>query len=90
MVAQTTLILTIRTTEGAQGIRRVKCPIHHGRNRSVAVGFINGRAWAKCWSHGCAQVDILAALNLSNSQVPIDKATYDTCLDLSDYRPPKP
>ena len=22
--------------------------------------------------------------------VPIDKATYDTCLDLSDYRPPKP
>ena len=68
MVAQTTLIPTIRTTEGAQGIRRVKCPIHHGRNRSVAVGFINGRAWAKCWSHGCAQVDILAALNLSNSQ----------------------
>ena len=26
MVAQTTLIPTIRTTEGAQGIRRVKCP----------------------------------------------------------------
>jgi hypothetical protein len=22
--------------------------------------------------------------------VPIDKATYDTCLDLSDYRPPNP
>ena len=22
--------------------------------------------------------------------VPIDKATYDTCLDLSDYRPPRP
>ena len=21
--------------------------------------------------------------------VPIDKATYDTCLDLADYRPPK-
>ena len=55
---------TITTTEATQ---RFKCPVHHGKNRSVAVGFIDGRAWAKCWSHGCSQSDILAALNLSNS-----------------------
>ena len=48
-------------------IHRIKCPVHHGSNLSVAVGYINGRAWAKCWSHGCAQADILAALNLSNT-----------------------
>ena len=53
------------TTERTQ---RYKCPVHHGKKPSVAVGFINGRAWAKCWSRGCAQSDILAALNLSNSQ----------------------
>ena len=53
------------TTERTQ---RYKCPVHRGKNRSVAVGFINGRAWAKCWSHGCPSKDILAALNLSNSQ----------------------
>ena len=52
------------TTEKA---KRYKCPVHHGKNRSVAVGFINGRAWAKCWSQGCASADILAALNLSNN-----------------------
>ena len=34
---------------------------------SVSVGFIGDRAWAKCWSHGCSQSDILAALNLSKS-----------------------
>ena len=53
------------TTERTQ---RYKCPVHHGEKPSVSVGFINGRAWAKCWSHGCSQSDILAALNLSNSQ----------------------
>ena len=53
------------TTERTQ---RYKCPVHHGKNRSVAVGYIGDRAWAKCWSHGCSQSDILAALNLSNSQ----------------------
>ena len=47
--------------------RRYKCPVHHGKKPSVSVGFIDGRAWAKCWSQGCAQSDILAALNLSNS-----------------------
>ena len=50
-----------------QGTKRFKCPVHHGKNLSVAVGYIHGRAWAKCWSHGCSQSDILAALNLSNS-----------------------
>ena len=53
------------TTERTQ---RYKCPVHHGKNRSVAVGYIGDRAWAKCWSHGCPSKDILAALNLSNSQ----------------------
>ena len=65
MVAQATLIPTTTTTEGT---KRFKCPVHHGKNLSVAVGFINGRAWAKCFSRGCASADILAALNLTNSQ----------------------
>ena len=47
--------------------RRFKCPVHHGKNLSVSVGFIDGRAWAKCWSRDCASADILAALNLSNT-----------------------
>ena len=55
---------TITTTEATQ---RFKCPVHHGKNRSVAVGFIDGRAWAKCWSHGCSQSDILAALGLTDN-----------------------
>ena len=53
-----------------EGTKRYRCPVHHGKNRSVAVGYIGGRAWAKCFSHGCAQSDILAALGLSNSQSP--------------------
>ena len=51
-----------------QGTKRYKCPVHHGKNLSVAVGFIHGRAWAKCWSQGCSQSDILAALGITNSQ----------------------
>ena len=54
----------ISTTTG--NIRRIKCPVHHGSNLSVAVGYINGRPWAKCWSHGCASKDILAALGIVN------------------------
>ena len=50
-----------------QGTKRLKCPVHHGKKPSVSVGFIGDRAWAKCWSHGCSQSDILAALNLSKS-----------------------
>ena len=42
--------------------RRYKCPVHGGSNLSVAVGYIDGRAWAKCWSQGCSSEDILAAL----------------------------
>ena len=56
------------TTTTNEGTKRYKCPVHHGKNRSVAVGYIGDRAWAKCWSHGCPSKDILAALNLSNSQ----------------------
>ena len=48
--------------------KRIKCPVHHGKNLSVAVGYIDGRAWAKCWSQGCAQSDILAALGITNAQ----------------------
>ena len=82
MVAQATLMHTTATTEGT---KRFKCPVHHGKNLSVAVGFINGRAWAKCWSHGCSQSDILAALGITNSPVtPLDSATY-TCSAL--YHP---
>ena len=46
--------------------RRYKCPVHHGRNLSVAVWWNNGpRAW--CHSQGCAQSDILDALGITNS-----------------------
>ena len=44
-----------------------RCPVHHGKNLSVAVGFIDGRAWAKCWYQGCTSADILAALGITNS-----------------------
>ena len=50
-----------------QATNRLKCPVHHGKKPSVSVGYIGDRAWAKCWSHGCSQSDILAALNLTNS-----------------------
>ena len=48
--------------------KRFRCPVHHGKNLSVAVGYIDGRAWAKCWSRGCDQADILAALGITNTQ----------------------
>ena len=35
---------------------------------SVSVGYINGRVWAKCWSRGCGQADILAALGIATSK----------------------
>ena len=47
--------------------KRFRCPVHHGKNLSVAVGYIDGRAWAKCWSQGCASADILAALGITTS-----------------------
>ena len=56
-----------KTTADPYGpIRRIKCPVHHGKNNSVSVGYIDGRAWAKCWSKGCASADILAALGITN------------------------
>ena len=39
-------------------VRRIKCPVHGGKDRNVSLG--NG--WAKCHSRGCASKDILAAL----------------------------
>ena len=56
------------TTTTNEGTKRFKCPVHHGKKPSVSVGFIDGRAWAKCWSQGCSQSDILAALGITNSQ----------------------
>ena len=60
-------------------VRRLKCPVHQGKNLSVAVGFTNGRAWAKCHSKGCASADILRALNITNpstwSTSPLLRAT---------------
>ena len=69
MVAQATLIpTTTEGTKGTKGTKRFKCPVHHGKNLSVAVGYVGGRAWAKCFSHGCASADILAALGITNTQ----------------------
>ena len=47
--------------------KRFRCPVHQGKNLSVAVGYIDGRAWAKCWSQGCASEEILAALGITTS-----------------------
>ena len=47
--------------------KRFKCPVHHGKNLSVAVGYADGRAWAKCWSQGCSSADILDALGITTS-----------------------
>ena len=55
-----------RTTPSGGRVRRLQCPVHGGKNLSVAVGFSDGRAWAKCWSRDCKSADILAALDLSN------------------------
>ena len=53
-------------TTTTEPTKRYKCPVHHGKNLSVAVWWNNGYR-AYCHSHQCAQSDILAALNLSNS-----------------------
>ena len=70
--------------------RRYKCPVHHGKKPSVSVGFIDGRAWAKCWSQGCAQSDILAALGITNdSSIPWTPAPTRPRPTFSvDYLPP--
>ena len=56
------------TTQPAQFTRskRYKCPVHHGKNLSVAVWWDNGYR-AFCHSQGCASADILAALGITNS-----------------------
>ena len=60
--------------------KRYRCPVHHGKNLSVSVGYVDGRAWAKCWSRGCVQSeDILAALGITNLFLnPLDSATCIT------------
>ena len=57
-------------------IRRIKCPVHGGKNLSAAVGFTNGRPWAKCHSRDCSSADILAALNLGNPPKVATVATF--------------
>ena len=47
--------------------QRYKCPVHHGKNRSVAVWWNNGPR-AFCHSHQCSQTEILDALGITNSQ----------------------
>ena len=61
-------IQRLYNSTNTQTTKRLKCPVHHGKNLSVSVGYVDGRAWAKCWSQGCAQSDILAALGITNSQ----------------------
>ena len=70
--------------------KRFRCPVHQGKNLSVAVGYIDGRAWAKCWSQGCAQADILAALGITNdSSIPWTPAPPRPRPTFSvDYLPP--
>ena len=55
------------SSNATEKAKRYKCPVHHGRKGSVAVWWNNGYR-AYCHSHQCSQSDILAALNLSNSQ----------------------
>ena len=58
---------TTATSVSTPKIRRIKCPVHGGKNLSAAVGYTHGRPWAKCHSRGCASADILAALDLTPS-----------------------
>ena len=50
--------------------KRFRCPVHGGKQLSVAVGYIDGRAWAKCWSRGCDQRTSLARAR--HEQLPND------------------
>ena len=60
-------IQQLYTTTTTEGTKRYKCPVHHGKNLSVAVWWNNGPR-AYCHSHQCSQSDILAALGITNSQ----------------------
>ena len=49
------------TPTATNAIKRIKCPVHQGKDRNVSLG--NG--WAVCHSRGCSSADILAALNIA-------------------------
>ena len=75
-----------------QGTKRLKCPVHHGKKPSVSVGFIDGRAWAKCWSRGCDQADILAALGIATSKKnwEVQKGVTGSVARMSAWSHPRP
>ena len=75
-----------------QRTRRYKCPVHHGKNLSVAVGYIDGRVWAKCWSRGCGQEDILAALGIATSKKiwEVQKGVTGSVARMSSWPHPRP
>ena len=82
-------IQRLYNSTSTQATKRYKCPVHHGKNLSVAVGYIDGRAWAKCWSQGCASADILAALGItSSSSIPWTPAPARPRPTGVDYLPP--
>ena len=70
--------------------KRFRCPVHGGKNFSVAVWWNNGPR-AYCHSHQCSQSDILAALGITNTQsipwtpppAPRPRPTFNL-----DYLPP--
>ena len=73
--------------------KRFRCPVHHGKNLSVSVGFIDGRAWAKCWSRGCDQADILAALGIATSSkivLEVQKGVTGSVAKMSAWSHPRP
>ena len=81
------------STTTTQATQRLKCPVHHGKKPSVSVGFIDGRAWAKCWSRGCDQADILAALGIATSSKifwEVQKGVTGSVAKMSAWSHPRP
>ena len=73
--------------------KRYRCPVHGGKNLSVSVRYIDGRAWAKCWSQGCAQSDILAALGIATSSkifLEVQKGVTGSVAKMSAWSHPRP
>ena len=73
--------------------KRYRCPVHGGKNLSVSVGYIDGRAWAKCWSRGCDQADILAALGIATSSkifLEVQKGVTGSVAKMSAWSHPRP
>ena len=73
--------------------KRYRCPVHGGKNLSVSVRYIDGRAWAKCWSRGCDQADILAALGIATSSkifLEVQKGVTGSVAKMSAWSHPRP